>query len=273
MNAQPHTPPSIEMRSYPDEYHHHRHTYHQVVLPLAGALEVDTGAGARCVGGSMAVVPAAGGFHSGTRPANEATAVVIPAGEAHGFAGRGENRFIVVDLPANQDARLFDRALHEPAIRVDRATRHHVTFLAERLVAGPLAETFRRHWTALLLEALDSPVDVVPPRADTKFDRAVQWIADHLDRPLGTRDVAAAVAVSPSRLRALFRARAGCTPRGWIDAARLDRAAELVATTDRPLSEIALACGFSEQSAFTRAFVRRFGEPPGRRRRRTHGLC
>lgn len=49
---------------------------------------------------------------------------------------------------------------------------------------------------------------------------------------------------------------------------RLDEALHLLATTDRPLSDIALDTGFCDQSAFTRHFRRMTGVPPGTFRHR-----
>lgn len=66
-----------------------------------------------------------------------------------------------------------------------------------------------------------------------------------------------------------FRETVGSTPYQWLLTQRIDRARHLLAGTDLPLVEIALACGFSDQSHFTRIFGRVEGMSPGRWRRRT----
>jgi AraC-like DNA-binding protein len=237
----------VDLRHYGGEYRSHRHEFHQLVLPLSGVLDMDTGAGVRRVDASAGIV--------------------LTAGQRHGFSARGSNRFVVVDVPAVRDCRLFERALREPAVRIDDAVRHHIAFVAERLARAPLPERFQRQWTALLIDTLELP-GVPDVAGDARFARAAGWISRHLHEAFDAADVAAAVGLSPARLRALFHRRAGCTPREWIAAARLDRAGHLLASTDRPISDIALACGFGEQSALTRAFTRRHGEPPARWRRR-----
>lgn len=243
--------PDIDLRTYAREYRSHRHGFHQIVLPMAGVLELDTPRGGRRV--------------------DAGTGVVIPAGEHHGFAGRGANRFVVVDVAADHDARVFEHSVREPAVTINRAIQHHLTFVAERLIQHPLSEHFRRHWTALLIEVLDAP-DSAAHGTDTRFGRATAWIDRQPGLDLHTRDVAAAVGLSPAQLRTLFRRNAGCTPREWIAAARLDRGLRLLADTNRPIAEIALACGFGDQTAFTRALARVHGEPPARwRRRRSSG--
>jgi AraC-like DNA-binding protein len=53
------------------------------------------------------------------------------------------------------------------------------------------------------------------------------------------------------------------TPKQLVLKARVDEALHLLATTNQPLSEIALATGFCDQSAFTRHFRKLTGHTPG----------
>ncbi len=242
--------PAIDMRTYAAEYCSHRHDYHQIVLPLRGMLELDTSRGSRLV--------------------DAGTGVVIPAGEHHGFSGCGANRFVVVDIAADNHARLFERCLREPAVAIDRGVRHHLAFVTERLAQGSLSDHFRRHWAALLIDSLEAP-EGTAARSASLFARATAWIDNHLRAELYTRDVAAAIGLSPARVRTLFQEQAGCSPREWIAAARLDHATRQLRSTNRAIADIALASGFSDQSAFTRAFSRMHGEPPARWRRQRSG--
>ena len=57
-------------------------------------------------------------------------------------------------------------------------------------------------------------------------------------------------------------------PAATLGEIRLDQAKDRLAGSAEPIVEIALGVGFSEQSAFTRAFRRRFGESPAAYRRR-----
>jgi methylphosphotriester-DNA--protein-cysteine methyltransferase len=54
----------------------------------------------------------------------------------------------------------------------------------------------------------------------------------------------------------------GVTPHRWLMARRVDRAKDLMRSTEAPLAEIALKCGFSEQSHFTRVFSQTTGTTP-----------
>ena len=59
--------------------------------------------------------------------------------------------------------------------------------------------------------------------------------------------------LSISRLHALFREEMDTSPHVWLQQQRIARACDLLATSDASIVEIALAAGFSEQSALTRA--------------------
>lgn len=56
-----------------------------------------------------------------------------------------------------------------------------------------------------------------------------------------------------------FREELGVSPHRYVTHARVERAKSLLAKTKRPLTEIALACGFSSQSHLATVFRRRKG--------------
>ena len=61
----------------------------------------------------------------------------------------------------------------------------------------------------------------------------------------------------------VFQALVGSTPADFVKRLRLDKALTLMSRTRSPsLTTIALACGFSSSSDFTRCFKQRFGVPP-----------
>ncbi len=84
------------------------------------------------------------------------------------------------------------------------------------------------------------------------------------DTALSVEEVAAAVQVSPSQLRRLFRARCGESPCRYLSELRLSRAAQLLTGGDVTVAETAIQCGFSDARYFTRVFKQRYGVPPSR---------
>jgi AraC family transcriptional regulator len=78
--------------------------------------------------------------------------------------------------------------------------------------------------------------------------------------------------VSVSHLTHSFRKHFHTTPGEYVRHVRLHWAADELAATDRPLSEIAHAAGYCDQSHFTRELRRAFGVAPGEYRARSEGV-
>ena len=70
--------------------------------------------------------------------------------------------------------------------------------------------------------------------------------------------------VHPVYFARAFRRRYGCAPGDYLRRCRLERALALLRDPHRSLAEVALACGFVDQSHFTHAFRRAFGQTPAR---------
>ncbi len=97
--------------------------------------------------------------------------------------------------------------------------------------------------------------------------RAVAYLEQHAHSDLGRDDLARVVGVSPAHLSHLIRQETGSTFTDLLNRIRIDRAADLLIGTRRSLSEIALECGFSDQSYFTKVFKRYRKRTPLRFRR------
>jgi PAS domain S-box-containing protein len=98
--------------------------------------------------------------------------------------------------------------------------------------------------------------------------RVVDLVESRLDAPPKVEEMATAAGLSPSVLERRMRSVFGLAPTQFVLRARIDRARALLTGTDRPLADVALACGFYDQPAFTRQFTRLAGETPGQFRRR-----
>lgn len=93
--------------------------------------------------------------------------------------------------------------------------------------------------------------------------RVLEAIEAALDEPLTLGRLAAVAGQSEFHFARMFRASVGLPPHAYVLARRLDRARRLLAEGDRPLAEIAAACGFTHPSHLTRHFRAAFGGPPG----------
>jgi AraC-like DNA-binding protein len=99
------------------------------------------------------------------------------------------------------------------------------------------------------------------------FRRIEEHVHANLDSTLDIDELAGLIRMSPSHFTRSFRKTAGMTPHRFVIQCRVERARELLTATDLPLTEIALATGFSDQSHFSRRFQELTGFPPGAYRR------
>jgi len=97
---------------------------------------------------------------------------------------------------------------------------------------------------------------------------AVRLIRTHYGEPLRVDRLAAASGMSVYRFGRRIRALFGLTPAQLVAQTRLDAARTLLDGGSAPVAEIALACGYSDHSAFTRQFKRAVGLTPTEYRRR-----
>ncbi|MDN3519976.1 helix-turn-helix domain-containing protein [Halomonas ramblicola] len=97
------------------------------------------------------------------------------------------------------------------------------------------------------------------------------YIDEHLSGPLHVQDLAAITRLSPGHFAHAFKQAFGEPPLVHITRRRLARACEKMLAGDESLSCIAQACGFCDQSHFTRHFHRAMGMAP-QRWRRLHAL-
>ena len=89
-----------------------------------------------------------------------------------------------------------------------------------------------------------------------------------LDRPLRLEELAEQAALSVSHFARAFKDSFGATPQRYITGLRLERAQQLMLGTADPLSQIALACGLTNQAHLSKLFRRWLGETPSAWRRR-----
>jgi len=100
-------------------------------------------------------------------------------------------------------------------------------------------------------------------RGFPELARALDLIRQRLADPPSLAELAATCGLSQGRFSELSARLFQLTPKQLILKARIDEAVDLLLTTKLPLSEIALATGFCDQSAFTRHFRRVTGLTPG----------
>ena len=97
--------------------------------------------------------------------------------------------------------------------------------------------------------------------------RAKELIAANLSRELSLGEIANECRLSIAHFSRAFKASTGMTQHRWLQSCRVRHAEGLLRNSELPLAEIALQCGFADQSHFTRVFTRIAGDTPGAWRR------
>ncbi len=92
--------------------------------------------------------------------------------------------------------------------------------------------------------------------------RLDQYISDNLAAAIRTCDLAAQLKLSSSHFSHVFKQTFGITPLAYVARKRIEAAREMMLATDQPLTQIAHAHGFCDQSHFTRTFRRETGLSP-----------
>lgn len=105
--------------------------------------------------------------------------------------------------------------------------------------------------------------DIIDPRVR----RAVFYMEQNMTFVLSTEQVAEEAGVSARQLERLFQIFLRESPASYFRKLRLRHANWMLRNTRRSITEIAMECGFSDNSHFAKRFKNFFGISPGRARR------
>jgi AraC-like DNA-binding protein len=103
------------------------------------------------------------------------------------------------------------------------------------------------------------------PWQKRKIDR---FLKEHIAEPLRIERLAGQLSLSASYFHHAFKETFGVSPHVYITRLRLALVRTMMLATAEPLSQIAFACGFADQSHLCKIFRRELGEPPSIWRRR-----
>jgi AraC family transcriptional regulator len=97
--------------------------------------------------------------------------------------------------------------------------------------------------------------------------RAKEILSANLDGSVPLTEVARECRLSVSHFSRAFRRTMGMAPHRWLLTRRIEVAKESLRDRRSSLSDVALACGFADQSHLTQVFTRMVGVSPGAWRR------
>lgn len=143
--------------------------------------------------------------------------------------------------------------------------------------AGWLEERFHQLLEALLavhrglypeIEALPSARRTTRVELYRRLHRARDFMESNLAEPLTLPEIAGVACLSTHHFLRLFKQAFGRTPHQYLTRRRIRCARLLLASTDRPVTEICWDVGFCSLSSFSNLFRRRTGVSPSEYRRR-----
>ena len=102
-----------------------------------------------------------------------------------------------------------------------------------------------------------------PSSVTGNIKRAIRYIDENLETRLTLQDIAAVACLTPTYFSSVFKKLNGTSPWEYITIKRVERAVELLKTTELTKLEIAERCGFSGSSNFYKAFAHVTGKKPG----------
>lgn len=113
--------------------------------------------------------------------------------------------------------------------------------VADQLVCGPLRQQVDRQLAGTERFGIMSP----------ELKTTLKMMEDNIQEPLTLHEITSRIKISERKMQRLFRSQLGVSPGQYYLEVRIHRARALLIQTPMPISEIAMACGFSSTSHFS----------------------
>lgn len=200
-------------------------------------------------------------------------ATIIPAGQATGWLVDGELDVVTLSLASKElqgaPARdQFDRmrfAFSDPlgvALTRQVLAELYLPQNAERTVyVGALVNALKAH----MLRGPVAANSASFPTSDFssyRIHHIMNAVLAHPEADHSLEAMSADAGLTPSHFCRVFKKATGITPHQYVMKARLDRAQELLGSSELSIAAIAELLGFTSQSHFTRAFRQYAGQTP-----------
>lgn len=108
-----------------------------------------------------------------------------------------------------------------------------------------------------------APRRSIPSLHETRLKEMLTWIHKHLEKNITVSEIAGAVSICPRECQRIFQQYLHYSPIEYVQRKRIFTAAKQLSDTDYPITDIALSCGFSNPSYFSKQFKSLMGTTPG----------
>lgn len=199
--------------------------------------------------------------------------ITVNPGEVHdgiGYTGKARHWKMLFIKPEKL-AGLMDCAqssleLHHPVV-AHRYTSHILSQAVESLIVADAdvnecEQLLMVAFYELFTQNTPTQIEAIQNHSDN-VALLLEQIQDEWVLPLSLEDLASTVKMSRYQTLRHFRKEIGMTPHAYLTQLRVKNAKRLL-EIGRPLIEVAMECGFSDQSHMNRLFKRQFGISPGK---------
>jgi AraC family transcriptional regulator len=206
--------------------------------------------------------------------------VLTPAGVRSGWYWHARSKVIVITIDPLRLERfarselgliLTDRQVKDVPQAVDADLCHAGTMLLDALRLRGMGsevmyESLARVFLVKLLQGYGEE-----RHASLEFSRGFtarhcKRVLDHVEanfsQPVTIENLASVAGMSPAHFSRLFKEVLGDSPYQFVMDYRVEQAKRMLADRERPLIDIALSCGFSDQPHLNRIFKRLTGQTP-----------
>lgn len=214
-------------------------------------------------------------------PLSGGEGLIIYPGEAHnsGPVQHVPNEFYGLQIHIDGDGEILglDQAYSDLLRRQYTQSRHRhvkvpftcISLLQQAFDLFSSGEPLRRsiglqYLTCFLFQfALMKPVDELESaRVDSRIDFALRYIEANYTRPLNLEQLAQEAGYSASYFEAKFLKEMGTTLKQYVNKYKVEKAKELLAATDEPVTYLAYRLGWSSSNYFCTVFKKYTGVPP-----------
>ncbi len=207
---------------------------------------------------------------------------LFPAGTIFASRTRNAGRFYTVSVtpqfflnstPSSDHAGLVEaipqRGIHDAVVKAlcdrirDEVSAGHPN---GRVYVETLAQALCAHVGRHYSRVATSPTASSGALAPHQLRKALEFIRSHLAEDLPLSNIARAAGLSPFHFARRFKLATGLAPHQFLIRQRVERARHLLGQSDIALADIAVQCGFCDQSHLTNHFRRLVGMTPRRYR-------
>ena len=110
----------------------------------------------------------------------------------------------------------------------------------------------------------------ISPVQDERLKKMLTWMHRNLDKTISVSEIADTANICPRECQRIFQQYLHYSPIEYLQRIRIFHAAKLLTDSDAPITEIALNCGFSNPSYFSKQFKTIMGSRPREYRAASH---